>query len=129
MRRSFLIAMFVSLMVTMVSIAWAASNLNLSKSNINRLVYSTDAMNPTQVTAVLKELDKSGQVGEAQVRQILQRHGVQAANIKMIFWQPPGKTSKLPTLFLLKDPSQKPAAIAVNDEGVPADKPSKPKTK
>lgn len=110
--------MFVSLMVTIVSISWAALNLNSSRSNIYRVVYPTDAMNPTQVTAVLKELDKSGQVGEAQVRQILQRHGVQAANIKMIFWQPPGKTSKLPTLFLLMDPSQKPAAIAVTDEGV-----------
>lgn len=111
-------------LIALASISWASINLNSSKSNIYRVVYSTDAMNPTQVTAVLKELDKSGQVGEAQVRQILQRHGVQAANIKMIFWQPPGKTSKLPTLFLLTDPSQKPAAIAVEDEGAQG-----PKTK
>ncbi|MEK6673462.1 MAG: hypothetical protein AABY42_08325 [Nitrospirota bacterium] len=86
------------------------------------MVFSTDAINPTQVTAVLKELDKSGQVGEAQVRQILKKHGVRADSIKMIFWQPPGKTSKLPTLFLLTNPADKPAALAITDEGAKGDK-------
>lgn len=109
-------------LVALVSISWAATNLNSSRSNVYRVVYSTDAMNPTQVTAVLKELDKSGQVGEAQVRQILQRHGVRAANIKKIFWKLPGKTSKLPTLFLLTDPSQEPAALAVTDPGEKSEK-------
>ena len=125
MKRLIILSAIASLLVTMLSPAWAAANLNLSKSNINRLVYSKDAMNPTQATAVLKELDKSGQVGEAQVRQILQRHGVQADSIKKIFWQPPGKTSKLPTLILLTNPADGPAAIAVNDPGMPPERPVK----
>lgn len=112
-----------------VSHSWASINLNSSKSNIYRVVYSADAMNPTQATAVLKELDKGGQVGEAQVRQILQRHGVPAVNVKKIFWQPPGKTSKLPTLILLTDPLQEPAALAVSDEGAQGQKPTKKSTK
>lgn len=125
MKRLFILSAIASLLVTMLSPVWAASNLNLSKSNINRLVYSTDVMNPTQATAVLKELDRSGQVGEAQVRQILQRHGVRADSVKRLFWEPPGKTSKLPTLILLTNPADGPAAIAVSDPGMPAEKPMK----
>lgn len=118
------IALMLALMFG-ASHSWAAINLNSSKSNIYRVVYSADAINPTQATAVLKELDKSGQVGEAQVRQILKKHGVRADSIKKIFWQPPGKTSKLPTLFLLTNPADEPAALAVSDEGVPNIKPQK----
>lgn len=36
MKRLFSVAAITSLLLTMASIAWATSNLNLSKSNINR---------------------------------------------------------------------------------------------
>lgn len=116
-----LLALAVAL-VALVSISWAATNLNFSRSNIYRVVFPVGAVTSTQAEAILKEIDKSGQVGEAQVRQILEKAGVRAASIKKIFWQPPGKTSKLPTLFLLTDPTQEPAAIAVTDEGAPGEK-------
>ena len=46
----------VSFMVTLTSTASAAINLNSSKSNIYRLVYSS-VVTSTQATAILVELD------------------------------------------------------------------------
>lgn len=37
MKRLFLVGVITTLLVAMVSISWAASNLNLSKSNVNRV--------------------------------------------------------------------------------------------
>jgi hypothetical protein len=109
--------------------AWAASNLNLSKSNLNRLVYSSDAMTPAQAAAILADLDRAGRVDEARagelIRQLLPKHGVQAAKIKKITvrgWDPKRKTM---SIILLTNPADEAQAIAVNDAGMPAEKPVK----
>ncbi len=123
MRRSSIIAVFVSLMVTMVSIAWAATNLNSSKSNIYRLVYSAEAVTSSQATAILAELDKIGPADEARLKQWLpanfKRHGVQGDSIKKIIIIPADKTRKSITIILLTNPADEPAArhIAVSDSG------------
>lgn len=101
-----------------------ASNLNLSKSNINRLVYETSVVTSTQATEILQDLDKFGKgdkVEEAKVREILQSHGVRADSMKEILYLPKSKTRELPTYILLTDPKNKPAAIAVTDERTPPD--------
>ena len=56
---------------------------------------------------------------ETKVREILQSHGVRAAGMKEILYLPKTKTRELPTYILLTDPKNKPAAIAVTDEGTP----------
>ena len=71
MKRLVLVAAITSLVATMASISWATSNLNLSKSNINRVVYS-EGMTSTQAAALVAELDKTPRVDEAAVRKILQ---------------------------------------------------------
>ena len=49
---------FAALAVTLtVTLAWSATNLNSSKSNVYRLTYPTDLVSATQVKAMLVELD------------------------------------------------------------------------
>ena len=70
MKRLFLVAAITSLVATMASISWAAANLNLSKSNINRVIYSTGGMTSTQAAAFVAELDKTPRVDEAAVERL-----------------------------------------------------------
>jgi hypothetical protein len=53
------------------TLAWSASNLNLSKSNVYRLTYPTDLLSATQAKAMLAELDKLGPADEARLKQWL----------------------------------------------------------
>jgi hypothetical protein len=117
MKRLFLVAAITSLLLTMASISWAASNLNLSKSNINRVVYSTDGMTSTQAAALVAELDKTPRVDEAAVRKALQKLFI-PTNFKLIRIMP----GKPITVLLLTNPADEAQAIAVSDPGVPADK-------
>ena len=111
------------LLVTMVSMAWAVINLNYSKSNAYRVTYDTEMVTQAQAIAALKELDKIGPgVNEATVRRVLQRQGVNLAPIKMISILPPDKTRKEPLILLLKNPADRPAAIAVDDGGCTKDR-------
>lgn len=75
-------------MVTMLSVSWAATNLNSSRSNIYRLVYPADLISQTQATTLLAELEKLGPSGEAKLKRWLpanfKRQGIQAARIKKI---------------------------------------------
>ena len=89
MGRLYIFGAIASLLVTMVSISWAATNLNSSKSNVYRLVYPGDLVTQEQASAILAELDKIGLVDEAKLRQLLQqqilpKNGVQTARIKKI---------------------------------------------
>lgn len=113
-------------LVALVSISWAASNLNSSRSNVYRVVYDTTCVNPGQAAAIGAELDKAGRtVREDQVTEILKRQGVRAGCIKKIVI----RLGPLNAVLLLAKPEDEPAALAVSDEGVPSDKSSKPKTK
>ena len=51
--------------------AWAATNLNSSRSNIYRLTYPSDLLSRPQVKAILTELDKLGPADEAKLKQWL----------------------------------------------------------
>ena len=106
------------LFVTMVSIAWTATNLNSSKSNIYRAVYDSAAVTPAQAAAILKELDKFGPgVDGATVSKVLEQHGVKAGLIKKISIRPPERTRKETLILLLSNPADEAQALAVSDEG------------
>lgn len=109
--------MFNASSVGVGSMAWAAINLNSSKSNVYRVVY--DGMTPGQAAAVLAEFDKVHPDNEAKVRQILQKLFV-PTNFKLIVVQPAAGMSKLSTIILLTRPEQlgEAQALAVSDEGV-----------
>ena len=117
------------LVVAMAAGSWAGSNLNLSKSNVNRLVYSSDAVSSAQAAAILADLDKAGQLDEAKasqlIQQLLSKHGVQAGKIKKVTVRPWDPKRKTMAILLLTDPADEARAIAVSDEGVPAGKSTK----
>ncbi len=110
-------------LVALASISWAATNLNLSRSNANKMVY--DGMTPGQAAAVLAEFDKVRPANEVMVRQILQKLFI-PTNFKLIVVQPAAGMSKLSTIILLTNPGQLGEAqgIAVNDPGMPPERPT-----
>ena len=67
MKRLFLFGAITTLLVTMVSISWATSNLNLSKSNINRVA------DPVAAACQGKKLGDVVKVGGKEVK-CEQRH-------------------------------------------------------
>jgi len=113
----------------MTSVSVAATNLNSSRSNIYRLVYSSDGLSSAQASAILLDLDKAGRLDEAKagqlIQQLLSKHGVKAGTIKKVTvrpWDPKGKTM---SIILLTNPADEAQAIAVSDGGTPADKSTK----
>ncbi len=111
------------LALVLVTLGWivcaaAASNLNLSKSNINRLVYPP-SVSQAQAAAILATLDQAGPgMNEATVTKALQKAGIR--DIRKIVILPPSRTGSLSTIILLTNPADEPAAreIAVSDSGV-----------
>ena len=108
MKRLFLVAVITGLVATMASISWASANLNLSKSNINRVIYSTGGMTSTQAAAFVAELDKTPRVDEAAVRKAFQKLSI-PANFKLIRIIPGRPT----TVLLLTNPAQVSEAAAM----------------
>ena len=121
MKRLFLVAAITSLLLTMASIS-RAGTVNTTRSNTFRLVY--DGMTSRQAAALGAELDKTPRVDEAAVRKALQKLFI-TTNFKKIGIRP----GKPITVILLTDPADWAQAIAVNDPGMPAEKPSKGTTK
>ena len=107
MKRLSLVAAITSLLVTMASISWAATNLNSSRSNIYRVVYSTDGMTSAQAAALGTELDKTPRVDEAAVRKALQKLFI-PTNFRLISIRP----GKPITVILLTNPEDFAAAMA-----------------
>lgn len=120
MKRLFLIAAIINLLLAMASISWAATNLNLSKSNVNRVLYSNDTgITPTQAAALVAEFDKNPPVNEATVMKALQKLSI-PTRFRLIRIKP-GRPN---TVLLLTDPAHEAeAGIAINDPGMPPDKP------
>ncbi|MGB4782484.1 hypothetical protein [Candidatus Methylomirabilis sp.] len=119
MKRLFSVAAIIGLLLTMASISWASANLNLSKSNINRVQYSNDtAMTSTQAAALVAEFDKNPPVNEADVMKALQKLSI-PTNFRLIRVIP-GRPN---TILLLTNPAHAAeAGIAINDPGMPAEK-------
>ena len=90
MRRFFLASAIISLLLLPVFISLATSNLNLSKSNINILVYDADVVSSTQAATILSELESTTQQGQARVNlksvvnQLLKKHGLMTQIKKVI---------------------------------------------
>ncbi len=117
------------LILATASLTEAATNLNSSRSNIYRLTYSTTLVTPSQAAAILADLDKTPGMNEAALKralpQILKKNGVDPARVKKTLVRPGDKERKSMSVIILDRPEDEPAAIAVSDEGVPADKPTK----
>jgi len=97
--------------------AWAATNLNSSRSNIYRLTYPSDLASPAQAKAILAELDKMGPADEAKLKQWLpanfKRLGIAGDRIKKLIVLPRGKDMREIGIILLTRPEDETAAIAV----------------
>ncbi len=117
------------LILATASLAEAATNLNSSRSNIYRLTYSTTLVTPAQAAAILADLDKTPGMDEAALKralpQILKKNGVDPARVKKTLVRPGDKERKSMSVIILDRPEDEAAAIAVSDEGVPSDKPTK----
>lgn len=126
MKRPFSVAAIISLLLTTTSISWASANLNLSKSNINRVLYSNDSsITPTQAAALVAEFDKNPPANEAAVMKALQKLFI-PTNFKVIRIKP-GKPN---TVLLLTNPAHEAeAGIAINDPGMPPERPTPFKSK
>jgi len=116
MQRHFIVAWLVVLVVA--PFGWATSNLNLSKSNINRyvLVYPTELVTAAKAKSMLAALDKSGPLDEARLKQWLaanfRQYGVDGSRVKKIVILAPGKNVKETAIILLTDPADEPRAVA-----------------
>ncbi|CAG0955637.1 hypothetical protein BURK1_00435 [Burkholderiales bacterium] len=97
--------------------AWAASNLNLSKSNFYRLTYSGDLASPAQAKAMLAELDRMGPADESKLKQWLpanfKRLGIAGDRVRKLIVLPRGREMKEIGIILLTRPEDEAAAIAV----------------
>src|SRR3972149_6321591 len=101
-------------LVALVSISWAATNLNSSRSNIYRMVYDTTAVTSRQAAAVLKKLDEIGpEANEATIRRLLQQRGVNLSLIKKIAVSSDGKGN--PCILILRNPAHEAAARPPGD--------------
>ena len=103
------------------TIAAAASNLNLSKSNIYRLTYSSELASPVQVQAMLAELDRMGPADAVRLKQWLpanfRRFGIAGDQVKKVIVLPRDRTMKETGIVLLIRPEDEAAAIAVTVRG------------
>jgi hypothetical protein len=99
------------------ALAWAATNLNSSRSNIYRLTYPGDLVSRDQAKAILSELDKMGPTDEAKLKQWLpanfKRFGIAGDRVKKVVVLPRGPELKEIAVILLTNPADEPAAKAV----------------
>jgi hypothetical protein len=121
----------VVILFSAVFFSQAATNLNSSKSNVNRLIYPADTVSPAQAAAILADLDTATKSGgrvnlEGAVNEALKKQGLET-KIKKIIIKPASARGQLTTIIILSNPADEAQAIAVADEGVPADKPTKGK--
>jgi hypothetical protein len=114
MNARFTFCVLASLLVA--TAAWAAANLNSSKSNIYRLTYPSDLASPAQVKAILADLDKMGPADEAKLKQWLpanfKRLGIAGDQVKKIVILPRSREMKEIGIILLTKPEDEAAAIA-----------------
>jgi len=117
MKRGVLLGATMALLVTALPLAWAATNLNSSRSNIYRLTYPTDLVSQEQAKVILAELDKLGPADEAKLKRWLpanfKRFGIAGERVKKMVVLPRGGELKEIAVILLTDPADEAAARAV----------------
>ena len=132
MRKFFSAGTVTSLLLLTALSTLAATNLNSSRSNIYRLIYPSDVVTSSQATSILTDLETATQQSqgrvnlEGMVNQLLTKHGLMT-QIKKVIIQPADATHSQTRIILLSNPDDEAQALAVSDEGVPADKPAKGK--
>ena len=88
MKRVIVLVAIAGLMLMLLSLGWAATNLNSSRSNVYRMVYPADLVSQSQASALLAELDKMGPADEAKLKVWLpanfKKYGIDAARVKKI---------------------------------------------
>jgi hypothetical protein len=98
------------------TLAWAATNLNSSRSNIYRLTYPTDLVSADQAKAILAELDRMGPTDEAKLKQWLpanfRRFGIAGNRVKKLIVMPRNRELKEIAIILLTKPEDEAAARA-----------------
>jgi hypothetical protein len=114
MKARFTLGVIASLFIA--TLAWAATNLNSSRSNIYRLTYPSDLVSADQAKAILAELDKMGPADEAKLKQWLpanfKRFGVAGDRVKKLVIMPRSRELKEVGIILLTKPEDEAAAIA-----------------
>jgi hypothetical protein len=133
MRGYFLAGAIAFFLLSAVLISQAATNLNSSKSNVYRLIYPADTVSQAQAAAILADVETATQQSqgrinlEGAVSQALTKQGL-GTQIKKTIIRPASVAGQLTTIIILSNPADEAQAIAVSDEGVPADKPKGKKT-
>jgi hypothetical protein len=98
------------------ALAWAATNLNSSRSNIYRLTYPSDLVSADQAKVILGELDTMGPADEAKLRKWLpanfKRFGIARDRVKKMIFLPRSKEMKEIAIILLTNPEDEAAARA-----------------
>ncbi|HEY8586736.1 MAG TPA: hypothetical protein VIL60_08440 [Rhodanobacter sp.] len=114
MKARFVLCVLASLLTA--ATAWAASNLNSSKSNLYRLTYSSDLASPAEAQAILAELDKMGPADEAKLKQWLpanfKRLGIEGDRVKKVIVLPRGRGMQEIGVILLTNPEDEAAAMS-----------------
>ena len=132
MRRFFSASTVTNLLLLTALSTIAATNLNSSRSNIYRLIYPSEVVTSSQATSILTDLETATQQSQGQVNlegavnQLLTKYGIMT-QIKKVIIQPADKTHSQTRIILLSNPADEAQALAVSDEGAPADKPTKGK--
>ena len=115
MKPRFTLGVIASLLIA--TVAWAATNLNSSKSNVYRLTYPSDLVSREQAKAILEELDKMGPADEAKLKQWLpanfKRFGIAGDQVKKLIVLPRSKDQTEIGIILLTKPEDEAAARAV----------------
>lgn len=95
----------------------AATNFNLSRSNLYRVVYPQGLTSAGQVKSMLADLDKTSLTDEAKLKHWLaanfKRYGIDPALVKKVIVEPPSKDVKERPILILTNPSDERAARRV----------------
>jgi len=99
------------------TLAWSATQLNSSKSNIYRLTYPNDLVSREQAKTILEELDKMGPTDEARLKRWLpanfKRFGIAGGRVKKLVILPRGGELKEIAIILLTKPEDEAVATAM----------------
>lgn len=111
------LALGVTALLSVATLAWAATNFNSSKSNVYRLTYPSDLVSLDQAKAILAELDGIGPADEARLKQWLpanfKRLGIAGDKVKRLVILPRDRERKEIAIILLTKPEDEAAARAV----------------
>ena len=114
MKARFTSTVIASLLIA--TLAFAATNLNSSRSNIYRLTYPTDLVSAAQAKAILVELDRMGPADEAKLKVWLpanfRRFGIAGNRVKKLIVMPRNRELKEIAIILLTKPEDEAAARA-----------------